>query len=90
VKTSNLTEDKVDDMEGSFYEELERVFDKFPEYHVNNLLGDFKAKVHLGREPTTGNGNLHKISNDNGVRCFHIVMFTNLLGHLLMERHTSN
>jgi hypothetical protein len=33
------------------------------------LLGDFNAKV--GREdifkPTTGNGSLHEISNDNGV-----------------------
>jgi hypothetical protein len=25
------TEDKIDDMKGSFYYELERVFDKFPE-----------------------------------------------------------
>jgi hypothetical protein len=26
-------EDKTDDVKGSFYEELERVFDKFPKYH---------------------------------------------------------
>jgi hypothetical protein len=32
----------------SFYEELERVFDKFPKYHTKILLGDFNAKV--GRE----------------------------------------
>jgi hypothetical protein len=40
----------------SFYEELERVFDKFPKYHIGILLGDFIAKV--GREdifrPTVG------------------------------------
>jgi hypothetical protein len=29
----------------SFYEELERVFDKFPKYHTKMLLGDFNAKV---------------------------------------------
>jgi hypothetical protein len=29
----------------SFYEELERVFDKFPKYHMKILLGDFNAKV---------------------------------------------
>jgi hypothetical protein len=29
----------------SFYEELERVFDKFPKYLMNILLGDFNAKV---------------------------------------------
>jgi hypothetical protein len=41
----------------SFYEELERVFDKFPKYHMKILLGDFNAKV--GKKdifkPTIGN-----------------------------------
>jgi hypothetical protein len=54
----------------SFYEELERVFDKFPKYHTKVLLGDFSAKV--GKEemfkPTIGNESLHEISNGNGVR----------------------
>jgi hypothetical protein len=31
------TKDKIDDIEGSFYEELERVFNEFPEYHVKIL-----------------------------------------------------
>jgi hypothetical protein len=39
------TEDKTDDVKGSFYEELERMFDKFPKYHTKILLGDFNAKV---------------------------------------------
>jgi exonuclease III len=38
------TEDKTD-VKDSFYEELERVFDKFPKYHMKILLGDFNAKV---------------------------------------------
>jgi hypothetical protein len=46
----------------SFYDELERVFDKFPKYHVKILLGDFSAKV--GREdilkPTIWNKSLHE------------------------------
>jgi hypothetical protein len=54
----------------NFCEELERVFDKFPKYHTEILLGDFNATV--GREdifkPTIGNESLHEISNDNGVR----------------------
>jgi hypothetical protein len=54
----------------SFYEELERVFDTFPKYHMKILLRDFNDKV--VREdifkPTIGNENLHDISNDNGVR----------------------
>jgi hypothetical protein len=64
------TQDKTDDVKDSLYEEMERVFDKFPKYHMKILLGDFNAKV--GREdifkPATGNESLHEISNDNGVR----------------------
>jgi hypothetical protein len=54
----------------NIYEELEHVFDRFPKYHMNILLGDFGAKA--GREdiikPTIGNESLCEISNDNGVR----------------------
>jgi hypothetical protein len=54
-------EDKIGDMKDRFYEELEREVDK---YHMNNLLGDFSAKV--GREgtckPAIGNESLHKIN----------------------------
>jgi hypothetical protein len=38
------TEDKTDDVKNSFYEELERIFDKFPKYHMKILLGDLNAK----------------------------------------------
>jgi hypothetical protein len=38
------TEDKTDDVKDSFYKELERVFDRFPKYHMKILL-DFNAKV---------------------------------------------
>jgi hydroxypyruvate isomerase len=38
------TEDKTDDVKDSFYKELERLFDKFPKYHIKILLGDFNAK----------------------------------------------
>jgi hypothetical protein len=31
------TEDKTDDVLDSFYEELERVFHKFPKYHMKSL-----------------------------------------------------
>jgi hypothetical protein len=58
-----------------FYEELERVFDKFPQYHLKILLGDFNAKV--GREsifkPTIGNKSLHEIINDSAVRLVNTV-----------------
>jgi hydroxypyruvate isomerase len=68
------TEDKTDDVKDSFYEELEHIFNKFPKYHMNILLGDLNAKV--GREdifkPTIGNESLHKIINDNGVRVVYL------------------
>jgi hypothetical protein len=42
------TEDKIDDIKGRFYQELEHVFNKYPKYHMKILLRDFSAKV--GRE----------------------------------------
>jgi endonuclease/exonuclease/phosphatase family metal-dependent hydrolase len=64
----------------SFYEELERVFDKFPKYRMKILLGDFNAKV--GREdifrPIIGNESLHEINNDNGVRLVNFATSKNL------------
>jgi hypothetical protein len=75
-----LTEDRTDDVKGSFYEELERVFDKFPKYHMKILLGDVYAKV--GSEvifkSTIGNESLHEISNDNGVRFVNFATCKNL------------
>jgi hypothetical protein len=83
-------------MKDRFYEELERVFDKFPKYQMNILLRDFNTR--LDREDvfklTTGKENLHEISNDNEVRVVnfataknvskvqysHIVTCINLLG----------
>jgi hypothetical protein len=61
-----LTKDTKD----SCYKELKYVFEKFPKYHMNILLGNWNAK--MGEEdsfnPTIGNGSLHKISNDNGFK----------------------
>jgi hypothetical protein len=49
-------EDKIDDVKDSFYEELERIFDKFHKYHTGILL-DVDAKVSREDifEPTIGN-----------------------------------
>jgi hypothetical protein len=54
-------EDKFDDVKDNFYEELERVFNKFPHYCKKILLENFNVKV--GREDilklTIGNDSLH-------------------------------
>ena len=39
------SEEKSEESKGSFYEELEQVFNHFPKYHMKMLLGDFNAKV---------------------------------------------
>jgi hypothetical protein len=57
------TEDKTDDVKDSFYEELERVFDKFPKYRMKILFGDFNAKVVRRAifKPTFGNETYTKL-----------------------------
>jgi hypothetical protein len=84
------TEDKTDDVKDSFYEELKRVFDKFPKYHMKIPLGDFNAKV--GREdifkPTIGNESLHEISNDTGVRLLNFATYKSLRVKSTMFPHS--
>jgi hypothetical protein len=82
------TEDKIYDIKNRFYEGLEHIFDKFPRYHMNILLGEFNAKV--GREdifkPTIGNESLHEFSN-NGVRVVNFATSRNLTVKSTMFPH---
>jgi hypothetical protein len=70
VNVHASTEEKLDEVKDSFYEELKCVFDKLPKYHMKILSGDSNATVGLEDifKPTIGNESLHEISNDNGVR----------------------
>jgi hypothetical protein len=74
------TEDKTEDVKGSFYVEVGTIFNKFPIYSMRTLLIDFNVKV--GREdifkPTFGNESLHKIHNNNGVRTVNFATSKNL------------
>jgi hypothetical protein len=83
------TEDKIDDVKDSFYDELEWVFDKFPKYQMKILLGDFNVKV--DREDifklTIGKESLHDISNDNGVRVVNFATSRNLIVKSTMFPH---
>jgi hypothetical protein len=85
------TEDKINDVKDSFYEELECVFDKLPTYYMKISLGDFNAKV--GREgifkPTIGNESLHEISNDNEAQQVNFVRSKNLIVKSTMFLHRS-
>jgi hypothetical protein len=77
------TKDKNDDVKYSFYEELQGVFDQFPNYHMNILLGDFNAEVGMEDifKPTIGNESLHEISIDNGVRAVNFATTKNPIIH---------
>jgi hypothetical protein len=83
------TEVKINDVKDSSYEELKRVFDKFPKYHTKILLGDLNAKV--GKEdifkPTIGNETLYEISNDNGVRLVNFATSKNFRVKSMMFPH---
>jgi hypothetical protein len=62
------TEDKTEDVKGSFYEELENIFNKFSKYHINIIVGVFSSKV--GREDllqiTIGSEILLEITSELG------------------------
>jgi hypothetical protein len=75
------TEDKDDDIEDSFYEEVEQVFDQFPRYHVKISLGYFNSKVRREDifKSIIGNDSLFEASNDNGVRVVNFATSRNLI-----------
>jgi len=71
-----------DDPKDSFYEELEKIFDHLPKYHMEILLEDFKTKLRGGEDifkSTIGNDSLYHDSNDNGVRTVNSATLTNLV-----------
>jgi hypothetical protein len=76
-------------MKENFYEGLERVFDKFPEYHMKMLLENFNVKVDRKDifKPTIGNESSHKISHDNGVRIVNFATSKNLTVKTAMFPH---
>jgi hypothetical protein len=86
---SATTGDKTDDVKDHCYEELERIFDKFPKYHMKILLGHFIAKVHREDifKATIWNESLHEISNDNGVRVVNFATYKNLIVKSTMLPH---
>jgi hypothetical protein len=80
-------------------------------YSINSktiILLDSDAKIRKENifKPTTGNDNVHKSKNDNGVRrvkvarskisqsiiiqCSHVLTFINLINHLMMEKQQPN
>jgi Endonuclease/Exonuclease/phosphatase family. len=74
------SEDKDNDIKDSFYEEIERLFDQLPMYHMKILLGDFNAKVERENifQPKIGTQSVHPESNNNGIRLVNFATSKNL------------
>jgi hypothetical protein len=85
------TKDKIDDVKYSFYEELECVFNQFPNHHMQILLRDFNTEVGTEEvfKPTIGNESLHENNIDNGVRVVNLDTFKNLIVKIAMFPHRS-
>jgi hypothetical protein len=45
VNVHSPEKDRIDNVNHSFYEEFEGIFDRFPKYHMKILVGDFNTKV---------------------------------------------
>jgi hypothetical protein len=73
-------EDKCNDVKGTLYDELGRVFDQLPRYDMNILFSDSNAKVGKKNifKPTIGNKISHKSRNDNKVRVVNFTTSKNL------------
>jgi hypothetical protein len=96
------TEDKINDIKFSFYEELQRIFYKFPTYNMKIVLGNFSAIV--GREdilkPKIGNTSYVKLVKImelrfphlklplSKVKYSHIATFLDVAGRLQMGKPT--
>jgi len=65
-----LSEEQSDDTKGSFCENLEHVFDHFPQYCMKIILRDFNAKLRGDDifKPIIRNDSLQHGNNDKGVR----------------------
>ena len=76
----------------TFYEELEQVFDHFPNYDMKILLGDFNEKVWKENifKLTFGNESPNQASNDNGVRIAKFATPKNIVAraHVPAPRHS--
>jgi hypothetical protein len=80
------TENKIDDVKDSFYEELERVFYKFPKYHMTNFLTRFQCESRQGTH-TIVDKSLQKIRIDYGVRVVNVVTSKNFTVKSTMCSH---
>jgi hypothetical protein len=73
----------------SFYEELKRVFDNFPKWHMKILIENFSVKGNKENvfKPTVWNETLHEISNHNRFKSSTLWISENLILKITMFPH---
>jgi hypothetical protein len=80
LKVHAPTKNKTYDVNESFYEELECIFDDFLKYNLITLLGELNVK--LGKKhifkPIIWNQSLYEIKNYNGFRVINFATSKNL------------
>ena len=83
------TEDKSVEEKDTFYEMLEREYDKCPNNDIKIILGDLNAKI--GRQDewkeTVGEQSLHEEFNDNGLRTLDFEISRNMILSSTMFPH---
>ncbi|XP_067633265.1 craniofacial development protein 2-like [Eurosta solidaginis] len=75
------TEEKDDEVKDTFYEQLERTYERCPRHDIKAVLGDFNARV--GKEgvfgPKVGKLSLHNENSPNGLRLIDFVGARNMV-----------
>jgi hypothetical protein len=83
------TEDKADEENDSFNDELDKIYGDCPNRDCKIIIGDMNAKV--GKEqvyrPVIGKHSLHKRSNDNGMKLINFASSRNMVVGSTMLEH---
>jgi hypothetical protein len=82
-------EEKNEEENDSFYEDLDRLYDDCPRRDFKIILGNMNAKVGKedGHKPTIGKHSLHDESNDNGIRLINSASARNIVIGSTMFEH---
>jgi hypothetical protein len=91
------TEEKSADEKDTFYELLEKEYDKCPSNDIKILLGDFNAKIgqQIEWKSTVGKYSLHKEYSEKGMRLLdfaisrNMVIISKMLPHKEIHKATS-
>jgi hypothetical protein len=77
-----MRQQKKTTYEEDFYDLLEKEYDRCPRHDIKLILGDFNPKNWARRriKPTIDMFNLHKESNDNGIRLINAASVVMIIG----------